>query len=487
MIELRKHQQNGVAKARTQKNLALFYEAGTGKTGTIWRILAEDFNHHKRIRKTLIFAPLAVCAQWPREMQKFCKIPPDRCVALTDTGAKRTAKLEQIIAKDQPMIVVTNYESVQIKGFYEKLLKFSPEIVVLDESHRLKDSQAKRSKAVYPLCQAADRRFLLTGTPAPNSLLDLFGQYKALDPSIFGPGFWSFRARYFYDRNAGRQFAYPEWVPQPWAAKEIGEKLQQTSLQATREECLDLPPLTLIPVPCEMSAAQKKAYEEMKRDFMTTVKDQVMSSEFEMVKTLRMQQILAGFVQPDPIEGVVQDPIWVPEVPRLDAMMENIEAIGNQKQIIWTVFRSTYVKIAKELEKRQIPYTFLTGEQTTDAQKQANKKLFTEGDARVLIANPAAAGEGIDGLQVAQYAHFYMRGWSLLHYMQALARNYRGGSERHDKVVHYHYYVKDTLDEVLAHALIYKENVQDAVLKWAKTGITLDICKRMQDNPPKGE
>jgi superfamily II DNA helicase RecQ len=116
-----------------------------------------------------------------------------------------------------------------------------------------------------------------------------------------------------------------------------------------------------------------------------------MSSEFEMVKTLRMQQILAGFVQPDESDA----PVWIDDVPRLEAMLTNIEAIGKQKQIIWTVFRPTYERISKELEKRGISHTFLTGEQTTDAQKQANKKLFVEGDTQILIANPAAAGEGI--------------------------------------------------------------------------------------------
>lgn len=485
MIKLRSHQQDAVNRARFwnggKPNLALFFEAGTGKTGTIWRILAEDFNYHKRIRNTLIFAPLTVCKQWPIEMQKFTGIPLDRCIPLTTDGKTRTKQLQDIISKGQPAIIVTNYESVQIKAFYETLLKFSPEIVVLDESHRVKDSQAKRSKAVYPLCQAATRRFVLTGTPTPNSLLDIFGQYKALDPSILGPGYWSFKSRYFYDKNAGRQFSFPEWTPHPWAEKEIGEKIKGSNLQATRKDCLDLPPLSLIPVPCDMSPSQRKSYEEMKRDFVTEVKGMVMSSEFEMVKTLRMQQILAGFVQPDEHDNY----IWFGDVPRVDALMENIEAIGNQKQIIWTVFRPTYKKIAEELDKRKISYTFLTGEQNTDAKKQENKKLFTEGSAQILIANPAAAGEGIDGLQIAPYAHFYMRGWSLLHYLQAMARNYRSGSEKHQAVIHYHYYVKGTLDEVLAHALIYKENVQDSVLNWARTGNSLDLSKRMMDSPPK--
>ena len=86
----------------------------------------------------------------------------------------------------------------------------------------------------------------------------------------------------------------------------------------------------------------------MKKEFVTSVKEMVMSSEFEMVKTLRMQQILAGFIQPDEQE----DPLWFDDQPRLDALLQKIDEIGNQKQIIWTVFRPTYKRISKELEKR---------------------------------------------------------------------------------------------------------------------------------------
>lgn len=488
MIKLRAHQQKAVEMARTRLSLALFMEAGTGKTATIARILAEDFNRHKRMRNTLIFAPLAVCSQWPPEIARFTKIPEDCCFVLTDAGTKRTSRLAEILESGKPAIIVTNYESVQIKAFYERLVRFAPEIMVCDESHRLKDSQAKRSKAVYPLCQGAGRRFLLTGTPAPNSLLDLFGQYKALDPSIFGAGFWSFRSRYFYDKNAGRQFAYPDWVPYKTAAQEIGEKLKETSIQVTRKECLDLPDLSIIPVPVPLAKDQAKAYEEMKKDFVTYVGKLVASSEFEMVKTMRMLQMLTGFVQPDHIDGEAPKPVWFKENPRLDALMEKVESIGKEKQIIWTVFRPTYARISEELTKRGIKHTFLTGEQKTDADKQANKRLFTDENAQILIANPAAAGEGIDGLQCAPYAHFYMRGWSLLHYLQALARNYRGGSERHERIVHYHYFVKGTLDEALAMALIHKEDVQEKVLEWARSGnISLASGKEMVQEGIIGE
>lgn len=214
----------------------------------------------------------------------------------------------------------------------------------------------------------------------------------------------------------------------------------------------------------------------MRKDFMTEVKGLVTSSEFEMVKTLRMQQMLAGFSQPDERE----DPIWFDDVPRLDALLDTIDSLGKEKAIIWTVFRPTYARLAKELEKRSYKFAMLTGEQSYKEKMEA-KEAFVNGDAQFLIANPAAAGEGIDGLQIAKYALYYMRGYSLLHYMQSLARNYRSGSEKHDKVVHYHYFAKGTLDEVIAYALHNKQDVAATVLKWAQgSNFSLDLAKSQE-------
>ena len=480
MLTLRPHQLKAVELARTQRNLALLMEAGVGKTAAIARILAEDYNAHGRIRKTLIFAPITVCKQWPLEIDKFTRIPQEKIHVLTCVGKKRSELMGKLV--DDACIVVTNYEGVQIKDFYEKVLKFSPEILVLDESHRIKDSKSKRAKAIFPLCQAANRRFILTGTPTPNSLFDIFSQYKALDASILGTSAWNFRVEHFYDRNAGRGLQWKEWVPYEWAAKAIGQKIKQTSVQVTRAECLSLPPLTIIPIACDMSVQQAKCYEEMKKQFVTEVKSLIMSSQFEMVKTMRMQQILTGFIQPDEKE----DPVWFDENPRLDALMDIIDSLGKEKVIVWTVFRPTYKRIGDRLEKAGLAHTFLTGEQRTDDEKQTNKAKFISGDAQVLIANPAAAGEGIDGLQVAKYAIYYTRSYSYLHYEQSLARNYRGGSEQHDKVVHYHLLVKGTIDEVITDALIRKESVQEKVLAWARSNnISLALDKDICNEEPK--
>ena len=461
-MKLWAHQQLAVETARSKQHLALFYDIGTGKTGTMISILREHYNAHQRIARTIIFAPLSVCPQWKKEFLRFSKIDPNKILVLTASGKKRVELFKRAQEAGHDAIVVTNYESVQIKDFYDLLEKWQPEIAICDEGHRLKDSNSKRAKKIYPLTENCSRRFLLTGTPILNSLLDIFGQYRFLDRRILGDGFWSFRARHFYDANAGKKFAFPEWVPFPNAAKDIAAKIAETSLQAKREECLDLPPLQQIRVPIELAPEQKMAYKQMSRDFITQLGGKLCTAEFAMTKTLRMQQILAGFLQPDDAE-----PKFFEDQPRLDALMDIIESIGDKKAIIWTTFQPTYKQIADRLEKAKLTYAFLTGEETT-TQKINNVEAFCRGTTQFLISNPAAGGEGVN-LQEAPVAIYYLRGYNLGHYLQSAGRNYRGGSERHSSIIHYQLIAEQTLDEVIAQALFDKKNIGDAVLNWSLT------------------
>ena len=134
---------------------------------------------------------------------------------------------------------------------------------------------------------------------------------------------------------------------------------------------------------------------------------------------------------------------------------------------MWTTFRPTYRKIGAALEKESITHGFLTGEQS-QKEKQDVIDQFKAGKLQAIVANPAAASEGLN-LQEAGYAIYYMRGYNLLHFLQSLARNYRSGTEKlHSRVVQYHIVARATLDEVVAKALIAKEDVGKAVLKWAK-------------------
>lgn len=465
-MNLRAHQLLAADLADKTPFRAIFDEPGCGKTATTVEILRREFNRQKRLLRTLIFAPLSVCPQWKLEFENFApKIPQDRILVLTGPGKKRVDLFARAAICGQPFIAITNYEAVQIKEFYAALLRWKPEIAVADEMHMLKDAGGKRAKKIYPLTDGCSKRIGLTGTPVPNGLIDIFGQFKFLDPAIFGPGFWSFRTRFFYDRNSGKKFAYPDWVPHPSAAKDIAYAISKCSTQAKRKDCLDLPERQVIQVNVDMGAGQRKAYNQMKRDFMTEVKGEVMSADFAMVKTLRMQQIIAGYIQPDNAEK----PVFFEDQPRLDALMDIVRSVGKEKIIIWTNFQPTYDQIARALQKEGYNIAFLTGEQTTP-QKGHSIETFCRGETQILISNPAAGGTGLN-LQEAKVSIYYSRGYNSVHFEQSQDRNYRSGSEMHDKILQYQLITRDSVDEVIGHALMAKKSVGEAVLMWAKKNL----------------
>jgi SNF2 family DNA or RNA helicase len=454
LTELWDHQKISIERARTEPHVALFHEPGLGKTRTAIEILREDFNQHKSIAKTLILCPLSTCKQWKKAFSVYSKIDERKIQALTGPGKTRV----RAMAND-PKIIITNFESVQIKDFYAELLRWSPEIVIGDESHRLKDSASVRAKKIYPLFHAARRRFILTGTPVLNSLLDIFGQYKALDPTLFGSNFFNFRTSYFYDKNKGmpQHLYFPDWRPLPDASEKIAAVIAKTAVHAKKSECLDLPDLVSVIVPVEMSLDQLKTYHQMEKEFVAELKDVTSIAEFAMTKTLRLQQILAGFVS----ESSDKEPAWFDGCTRLNALRETLESLGGEQCIIWTNFVPTYAKIADCCEKLGLSYSLLTGLQSI-SEKEASIASFNSGKTRVIISNPSAGGTGVDGLQVAKYAVYYTRSFNAADYYQSRDRNHRGGSE-----THFHLTVENSMDEVVCNALLNKQKIGDKLAAWA--------------------
>jgi len=463
MSGLWSHQTEFINLADRLPNCGALMRPGSGKTRAMVETLRKQYNRDGKLSNTLIFAPPLPCQGWKREILAHTKIPEDRILVLTMPGAERTKRLKHELDLGKPCIVVTNYEAVQIEKFYEEVKRFSPAYTVLDESHRVKDSGGVRAKRIYPLTDAAKRRFILTGTLTPNSLLDVFGQFRAMNPALLGESFWQFRSRHFYDENAGMpaHVHFPNWIPRPECAEWFGKLIADNCVQAG--EAADLPPLQEIVLPVELGKAQRKAYEGMVKEFVAEFNSSVAVAEFAMTKTVRLRQILCGFLQPD--DGA--EPVWFDEVPRLSALADLLDSLKGEKVLIWTEFRATYKKLGQLCEKMGFRVGFLTGEQSAK-QKTEIKTYFQGNDLDVLICNPAAAGEGTDGLQVARYAVYFARSYNSLHFEQSKARNHRGGSGRHSSVCHYHLRTEGTLDEVIHEALTGKKEVSESILTWAR-------------------
>jgi len=463
------HQIKGLQLAEIEPDVALFFEQGTGKTRTCIEIIRRRFANKERIMRTVIFCPKIVTRNWKDEILMFSKIRSEDIIILKGDGKQRLKDFKTKV-EGRNKIIITNYETVQMKELYDLMLKWQPEILVADESQRLKSPTAVRAKAVAQLALFTEHNYILSGTPILNSPADVFQQFKVLDRGkTFGANYYAFKAKYFEDKNAkwkGKQHYFPKWEPTETAAKEIQELIKQKSLRVLKTECLDLPPLVRQRIDVEMSTEQKRMHDEMMKDFVTWFKSQdgeprAVVANLALTKMLRMQQMLSGFAKAD--DGTIHR---IKECPRLDALEELLEDLTpNHKVIVWSIYHENYDMIKEVCNKLKVEYREVHGK-AKDTIKQM-KDFREDPKVRVMIANQKAGGTGVN-LVEASYSIYYSKGHSLEDELQSEARNHRSGSEIHEKVTRIDLVCPGTMDELINESLTNKQTTSDSILTWAK-------------------
>lgn len=473
------HQRRAVEMSFKCRDLALLWDMGVGKSKACIDILRGRFAANGRVMKTLILAPPVVLRNWKNEFAMHSRIKPSDIVIPRGTGPKRVNDLKKALY-DEAMfsyvnlkIVLLNYEALQNKEILSILESWQPEVLVCDESQRCKNYKGVRAKNVAHLADFARHRYILTGTPILNSIQDIFMQYRILDcGETFGKNFFAFRSKYFEDKNAAfahKQSYFPRYVPRPYTFDELQQKIYAKGLRALKSECLDLPEFVRTTRDVEMSPDQKRHYDEMKKEFITfiqskekDVEPRAVIAQLAVTKALRLQQIVSGFAKDD--KGDIHEL----ENPRLQALSELLEELTpHHKVIVWAIFVNNYASIKKVCENLKVEYAELHGEIST-REKEENLKRFTKDDTcRVMIANQAAGGVGVNMVE-ASYSIYFSRGFALEHDLQSEARNYRGGSEIHEKITRIDLVCPGSIDELVLESLRMKKNISDRILDLGK-------------------
>jgi SNF2 family DNA or RNA helicase len=476
-LPLWEHQKAGVERAVYADGFGFFFEVGTGKSRTVINTIRHIYASNKRLMRTLILSPKITLTNWNRELVEYSKIHPLDIHVLKGSGKKRVDTFskhahtaEGFLTRDH--VFITNYEALQMSSLYDLLLKWQPEIIICDEAHRIKNPKSKRAKALFPLSDRAERRYALTGTPILNTPMDIFNIFKFIDKGeMFGRNFFAFRSQWFEDENAsfaGKPNYFPKYVPRPETYEVFNKMIKLRSMRALKSECLDLPPFIREELHIELSAEQNRLYKEMEKEFITFIKDRenngelrAVTAQIALTKSLRLQQICAGFVKDE--QGAIHK---LEENPRLDALQELLEDYAeHHKIIVWSVFQETYKDIAALLTKLGIAHVELHGK-TPQGDRDKNIDAFNnDPKIRVMIANQGAGGIGIN-LIASDMSIYYTKGPFAEQDVQSEARNYRGGSEIHQKVTRIDLVAPNTTDELINTALKEKKNVAEMLLDW---------------------
>jgi SNF2 family DNA or RNA helicase len=468
-IALWSHQKEGVERATKLGYFGFLYDPGTGKSAASVHTIRHFMNTEKKLLPTLILCPPIVVDNWKKEILMHSKIPEASIHCLTGSGSKRAEILKKT---ERRGVFITNYEALLMEPVFKELLILFSEgngILICDEIHRCKDTSAKRTKKAIQLADIAKYRLGLTGTPILNNLMDVFSQCRIIDRGKhFGDNFFSFRARYFYDKNRGmpRDRYFPDWRPIPNAESQIKEVLSSFTMTAKKEECIDLPPLVKKKINVPLSSEQKRLYDSMKRDLIATITapdGQLKASvaDLAIVKALRLQQIVSGILRVENDDGV--ESIRLKDNPRKDALKELLADIApNHKVLVWSVFKDNYTDIRDTCESLGLRYVELHGD--TKNKPEVIKNFNEDPEIRVCIGHPYAGGIGAN-FTASSYSIYYTRNFSLEQRLQSEARNYRGGSNIHEKITHIDLVATGTIDELVLKSLETKQELSDKVLR----------------------
>lgn len=409
--------------------VGLFMEMGTGKTLTTIATMGALYEAD-RCQRVLIIAPLTILPVWEGELRKFAGFR----YSLTILKGPMDKKRQQL--KEAPagglQIVITNYETMwRLK---KELLAYDADLVIADEGHRLKDGRTSQSKAMHALGDKARFKMLLTGTPVTNHEIDLWSEYRFLDTEIFGASFLAFRNKYF--RMTGYGLHIPTF--REIMREEFTEKLHSIAYRCRKEDCLDLPEVMEIIQPVELEPEARKLYDRIEEECYAELLDSEITAANVLTKILRLSQITGGHVTDD--DGTIRT-VSTAKLTAAKELIENVLA-GDGKLVIMAHFVAEAADLENLLTEMHVGYSVVRGG-VSDRGEQV-RRFQEDPECRVFVGQIQAAGEGIT-LTAADTMLFYSEDYSMVHFVQAMARIHRPGQTRPCK--YYRFACIRTIDE----------------------------------------
>ena len=440
------------------KGFGLLFEMGCGKTLTAIAIAGAGYQMGK-VERLLIVAPTSVVAVWPKELQEYAKFKYT-CKTLLGEKKQRLKQIDDLIKFPFKAlkVAVINYESTWRPEILEKLKEFDADMVIADESQRIKTYDAAQSKAMHELGDQARYKLILSGTPVQTAAIDIWSQYRFLDKTVFGDNFFKFRGRYAIMGGYGNKkiVGYKD-------LEGLIKKEHSIAFRVTKDEALDLPEQTFETRKIQFNQKEKNLYERIKKDSYAELDGGGhITATTVLTRLLRLQQLAGGFL--------VQDDAQKPQLVRrakLDALADIIEdyVIGSGKKLVIFARFIAEVKAIMELAGKVLPKELKQVAIYGDIKKEDRGgivKQFQEDPNTVLfIGQIDTAGTGIT-LTAADTCVYYSKNFNYATYSQSLSRIHRIGQRNCCTYIDLE--IEGTIDELISKALSRKEDMAKTVV-----------------------
>lgn len=413
------HQVSTVDFLKTNDNVLITSDPGTGKT----RCIIEYIRHNKHLGRALVFAPKSILEpSWLQDIRKFAP----ELTAVVALANNRKAAFES-----QADVVLTNHDAVKwvetndflVDGFH---------LVVCDESTAYKNPTSQRSKSMLQLADKIPKKVLMSGTPNPNGIIDLWHQMRILDGGQrLGKSYWAFRGA---THTPITRMGFTTWEEKEGIQDAVYGLIADCNIRYRLEDCLDIPENFTTEIKIDLSPTHRQAYEMMRTRAILDMKQGTVTAINAASLTTKLLQIAAGVVYG-------KDESFNLDNDRYELILDLIEA-RDQCVVAFNWGHQKEALIA-EAKRRKIDYAVIDGETALHLRTKAVDD-FQSGKIRVVFAHPASAGHGLT-LTKGTTTIWASPTYNAEHYMQFNRRIYRAGQTQRTETIHIS--ANNTLDE----------------------------------------
>lgn len=463
---------------------ALFLDPGLGKT-SITLAAIKILKKKKLVDKVLLVAPLRVChLVWPLEREKWTdfhglKIEilhgPDKAEALEREAdvyiinpegldwllqVKKTKTVKKVTLPDGTIGEANGKTKVDVD--IRRWKKFGFDALCIDELSKFKNTDTVRFKAMKLVINTFKRRWGLTGSPAANGLLNLFGQAYILDEGrSLGKYITHYRSKYF---NKVDRFI---WVPQEGAEELIYKRLSPLALRMAAEDYIDMPVVVENNIVITLPPDVREFYDSLENDLIAAINDNVITASTAGVASGKCRQVANGGIYLTPeleITGFKlpkQKREWLNlHTEKVDALGDLIEELQGSPILVAYDFNHDLDRLREKFDF-DIPYI---GSGVTTKRAQELEKLWNSGKLPYLFGHPQSMAHGLNFQEAGNHVAWHSMTYDFELYDQFIRRVRRSGNKSKRIFVH-HILAEDTVDFVQLRSLKSKNRGQQAFFK----------------------
>lgn len=437
--EPHQYQLDAVKYLISKGSAGLLLDMGLGKT-SISLAAIKVLKNTGHVKHTLIVAPLmCIYTVWPEEVAKWEEFQGLSVVNLHLGFEQVHQEADIYLINPESFLLFMNTPEWRVRKF---------DLLVIDESTKFKSPSSQRFKTLKPLLPAFKRRWILTGSPIPNGLVDIWAQIYILDLGLaLGRFITHFRNAFCVADYTGYNYTV-----HPMHVNTIYQRIAPLCMRLSARELLDMPELIRNRIPVLLPAKARKQYDQTELELLTLLEeeDQLLRSPNAAAAGIRCRQIAnGGIYDQDGNMVLIHDA-------KVAALKELVESLAGNPLLILYEFRHDAHRIQQALG--DIPN--LTG----NSDMLGIVRAFNSGKMPVVMGHPGSMGHGLNLQDSCYNVVWFGLPWDLGLYDQAISRVWRQGQKSRSVIVH-HIVAENTLDDVVLKTLSQKSRTQQAMLR----------------------